>query len=164
MENKEILVEKIAKAICPIIQPIQCRDLCTNVGNCQELKDVCRKVINGFSKDDTAVVIPKAEYERLMNINPPEIPVLTQDHLNYITQLENREKALEKCLKAANDEIDQRMYWWESCRKETTYGLLKRLYNNFVKNACVGDCYTESDIEKELLEIAKECDIQWKLS
>ena len=122
-------------------------------------------VILGYQKvKEDEVVIPKTEYERLMSINLPEIPVLTQDHLNYITLLENMEKALKKCLKAANDEIDQRIYWWESCRKETTYGLLKRLYNKFVKNACVGDYYTESDIEKELLEIAKECDIQWKLN
>ena len=62
MIDNEILVEKIAKAICPIIQPFQCSELCTNVGNCQELKDVCRKIVNGFSKDDTAVVISKKDY------------------------------------------------------------------------------------------------------
>ena len=52
-------------AICPIIQPFQCRELCTNIGNCQELKEVCRKIVNGFSTDDTAVVISKKDYEDL---------------------------------------------------------------------------------------------------
>jgi hypothetical protein len=58
------------------------------------------------------------------------------------------------------------MHWWESCKKETTYGLLKRLYDKFVKYACVGDYYTESDIEKELQEIAKETGVKlpWKIN
>jgi hypothetical protein len=68
VENKEALVEQIAKAICPIIQPFQCRELCTNVGNCQELKDVCRKIVNGFSRHDTAVVLPKENYEEYQEL------------------------------------------------------------------------------------------------
>jgi hypothetical protein len=133
-----------------------------------DAKEIAKALtILGYQKvKENEVVIPKTEYERLMSINPPVIPVLTQDHLNYITLLENREKALEKCLKAANTELDQRMHWWESCKKETTYGLLKRLYDKFVKYACVGDYYTESDIEKELQEIAKETGVKlpWKIN
>jgi len=68
MEEKETLVEQIAKAICPIIQPLQCRELCTNVGNCQELKEVCRKIVNGFSKHDTAVVLTREEYEEYQDL------------------------------------------------------------------------------------------------
>lgn len=68
MENKEALVEQIATAICPIIQPFQCRELCTNVGNCQELKEVCRKIVSGFSKNDTAVVLPKEDYEEYQDL------------------------------------------------------------------------------------------------
>ena len=48
----------------------------------------------------------------------------------------------------------------EQARKETAKEILQRLYEKFIKYICVGDCYTESDIEKELQELAKQYGVE----
>ena len=50
--NKEEIIKQLCKAICPIIQPYTCQNLCKNVGNCQELREKVTKIYDIFCLGD----------------------------------------------------------------------------------------------------------------
>ena len=50
--DKEEIIQKLCKAICPVIQPYTCFTLCKNIGNCQELKEKVTKIYDIFCLGD----------------------------------------------------------------------------------------------------------------
>ena len=153
MKDKEKQIEEMAKMLNKLFIPY--------IGYTNDFMrlEIAEELLKYYQPkiDKDSVVLSREEYEKLL-----ARPLETMGDF-VISKIKNKDYELVK--KENYDKLCHLAYFgyddvYEKGSKETAREILKEFYKQFVVYTCVGDYYTETEINNTIQELAKQYGVE----